>query len=1166
MHVSNINLIAQVPCQILEKGFDTVSFFAFVMSKGVLESFDLSQPNHRLVGDKIQLQNQMFPWVLYEYEGVSYAKATISGYRITERGGEFRQDSEIFDGMRLEIMERQGRKSYEVFLMHSNNIHFTHRYYYLENEIYIGCGNTCHVKTTLPQTLLPEHAIIEKQGTRYSIRCLTQQADVYVNGKRCLRSDLKAGDFIWCMGLSIVFLGNFIGISNHTLVDLDEFYPSVLEDIPPFEQQPYERVPRVFVPLERGEVEILPPTPKESVELPLYLTLGPAFGMSLGMLVSVGAAVGNVSVNGPIDQLIAHGVTSFSCFLGAMLWPTLLTNNQKKENEKKLALRQEKYAVYAETKTRELEERYNRNRKIWNELLAPSPDVLLKSVAASKLQVDSRLWERMASDSDFLVLRIGIGRHPFEVDIKIPPEYFTTEEDELSSHPNMIYNRFKTLKDVPETVSIPDEMCLGICGQVDMVWSMATALMIETMALHSPEDVKTVFFFNEHEKERYMWTKDLPSVWGDQQDMRFMATNPREANCVLRYIQDRMAQPLTKEKYVFFVSNRNLLPEVEINGSGTRIFYIFVKETLAELPRECRAIIRCQNNSSGLYTQTGSDSHYIKFVQDEVTDYLIREFRDAMMAVPYTPPRHGYVEVDRESSDRKVDLIDFSGQKMKPPSEVDWEEVLDIVVAPKENLDSTDLTTNCEDATASIVDQVEEDFAEGDALLSSEDDFDEDDAFLSSEDDFEEDDAPLPHEDDLEAEFDSIPEDVSEDDDDMEDEEPVLAQTSFIEIEPDIEEADWEEEFEEDLDDDLLSSPEPEPVVTTRATTFQTNPNPNTQIIAVEEPDANDDFTKAVTTPLDPYVEEWLQEVNTENTFETSPVEVPPVEASPVEAPLVETPPVEASPVEAVAVETPRTTTEEDSTPPLPSEEVADFSNEIPLEPELDDDFFIPPVPSSEMISSEHTVPESLKQVRESFINSMQGTSSSLESKNLSSILFDQGLFISGTHVEVVNNLMLTMAKFSKVDYVFSPNTDGRCSCLSDNVVWGVDALDSAIEEIREYVWSVQHDKCIVVIPSFHLFCEEASRRGLDRFTRILRKYRNKVTVITGDTLEFLTAYQDTEFLDVAVKQEQGIITDPKILQELLPYLPVGLDFPSAELTQTDFLYYNDKQWSIFYM
>ncbi|MFI3255644.1 MAG: hypothetical protein R3Y63_15135, partial [Eubacteriales bacterium] len=222
-----------------------------------------------------------------------------------------------------------------------------------------------------------------------------------------------------------------------------------------------------------------------------------------------------------------------------------------------------------------------------------------------------------------------------------------------------------------------------------------------------------------------------------------------------------------------------------------------------------------------------------------------------------------------------------------------------------------------------------------------------------------------------------------------------------------------------------------------------------------------------------------------------------------------------------------------------------------------------PVIVSEKGSSLTQTEVPSLDAAREAFL-SRTIKKTDLPRADFSTIQFEEGFFIGGTQVEVVENLLLTLSKFTGVDYVFSE--DSRALNICDNVLWGEEDIDRAVEEIRSHIWGHPVKNVVVLIPSYHKFCEIASQRSMDRLTRMLKKRDHKLVVMTGDSVDYLAPYQNWDLTQVAVRQNQGILTSPEAMDSLLPYFYPGLVPPTVEVQQGDFLYYYDKVWKILFV
>ncbi len=314
-------------------------------------------------------------------------------------------------------------------------------------------------------------------------------------------------------------------------------------------------------------------------------------------------------------------------------------------------------------------------------------------------------------------------------------------------------------------------------------------------------------------------------------------------------------------------------------------------------------------------------------------------------------------------------------------------------------------------------------------------------------------------------------------------------------------------------------------------------------------------------------VEETTVEETTveETTAEETPVEETPVEETPVEETPVEETPVEETPVEEPPVERPLTSSSFTPPPsfvksnnPSLDEARAAFLNRTAQNA------------NEEQSNKDTTAMEKANLETEALETTALETEDleppTLERADFSTIRFQEGLFIGGSHPEVVENLLLTFAKFTKIDYVFSNNSHGKCSKLCDRLVWGEGDIDRAVEEIRLHLWGSPEDSCVLLIPSYHQFCQVVSQRSLDRLHRILKKQDNKLIVMTGDTPENLAPFGQTDFSRYTLKQTQGIVTNPEVLPELLPYMAKGLSAPTTEVSNSDFLYYYENTWKILYL
>ncbi|MFJ3233687.1 FtsK/SpoIIIE domain-containing protein [Streptomyces sp. NPDC086787] len=127
----------------------------------------------------------------------------------------------------------------------------------------------------------------------------------------------------------------------------------------------------------------------------------------------------------------------------------------------------------------------------------PDPaTVLLTAVGPRR-----RLWERRATDSDFLELRVGTDDQPSGVVVQDP----TLDEHRRQVSPDAF--------DVPVTVSLREHKVLGIAGRRPAVLAAARWAVAQAAVLHSPKDLLIhVLTTGDTGEEAWAWTRWLPHL------------------------------------------------------------------------------------------------------------------------------------------------------------------------------------------------------------------------------------------------------------------------------------------------------------------------------------------------------------------------------------------------------------------------------------------------------------------------------------------------------------------------------------------------------------------------------------------------------------------------------------------------------------------------------
>ncbi|GHH98746.1 type VII secretion protein EssC [Neobacillus kokaensis] len=489
------------------------------------------------------------------------------------------------------------------------------------SKIKIGRAKDNHICFT-NKLVSGTHAVIEYTTSEQAIiRDQNSANGTYVNGERISEHHLEIGDVISIMGLKIIFNGRLLALNNpHQLVFLDrnafkphmvsEPLPEVEDGLDDFNKEEdtselFYRSPRFKRDIERKTIKIdPPPAPNQLEETPLMLLLGPSITMGMGSLATGVFAVMNVQrTNGDWMYAAPTLIMSISMLLGMILWPILTKRYEKKRRIAHEKKRQEKYSAYIEEMKQVIADECAYQWDILHENHIPLANCLNR--------IDNRertLWERVIGQDDFLKIRVGIGDLSLAADIKFPEKKFALEDDNLRDALYELAETPQILKQVPITISLIEERVSGIIGKREKVASFVKGLIFQLSALHSYDEVKFVFLYDQSEHADWKFARWLPHVWDEAKTVRFIATDVNEAKELSAFFEKEMAARTDRLQngmeaaelrphYVVFSMSRELAAKTEMinlllkEKQQLGFSLITMYDELAHLPKECTNVV-----------------------------------------------------------------------------------------------------------------------------------------------------------------------------------------------------------------------------------------------------------------------------------------------------------------------------------------------------------------------------------------------------------------------------------------------------------------------------------------------------------------------------------------------------------------------------------------------
>jgi DNA segregation ATPase FtsK/SpoIIIE, S-DNA-T family len=512
-----------------------------------------------------------------------------------------------------------------------------------EGKITIGRNEECDIQYYSPFTS-SLHAEILISGNKLILQDYNSSNGTFVNGKRVTNQELHPGDVVYILGLKLIIGKNYIAINNpnnlvsfndRVFMEYEKPQPIMMneedEDIDEELKNPnvFFRSPRFKRDIEPKELKLdAPPSLGNLEQTPLMLMLGPSITMGMASLFTGIITVSNTLNNdGNLMNAMPTLVMSVSMLLGMILWPILTRRYEGKKKREQEKLRQDKYRAYLEGIRHEIAAEREYQRTILHENIVPLEDCI------KRIQNRQRnLWERTHLQNDFLKLRLGLGTLPLALDLKYPEKRFSLEADDLKDELNRLVEERRDLEQVPISLSLTEDWVTGMIGNREDVMKLVKSLIIQLTALHSYDELKLVFLYNDKEQQIWDFVKWLPHVWDNQRIIRFIATDQNEVREISAFLEkELMAREQIQNDedlkevtpyYLIFALDKNLAAKAEMinmvlkhkQNHGFSVIHLY--DELMQLPKECSLVVQHDGTEAKIYDKDDISGNYVSFQAD----------------------------------------------------------------------------------------------------------------------------------------------------------------------------------------------------------------------------------------------------------------------------------------------------------------------------------------------------------------------------------------------------------------------------------------------------------------------------------------------------------------------------------------------------------------------
>lgn len=475
------------------------------------------------------------------------------------------------------------------------------------------------------------------------------QALVYIN-KQALRGNLyyiKIGDSLEMYGVNIIFLnglllmndvGSDLSVDETTSLISKYLFPVLslpknieVKDRDLYSKNDYfSKAPRLRRIIETKDIKLSsPPKDNNNGELPLILVIGPMLTMGVmsgTMLLNTVTRIysGQTTAADSWPQL----VTSGAMLISMIVWPLVTqwyNRRQKKKHKQEVT---EKYTAYLNTKREELREEAKLQKDILFENLITVNECL--NIIKNR---SLNFWDKRVDQSDFLVVRLGIGREKLDVKISYNEEDFTIDESDLQDQADKLVEEFKYIENVPVGYSFYENKITAVMGPYYKSVNFVHNVILQLITFYSYEDLKIVLLTNETNQSNWEYLRYLKHTFTNDMSFRFFATNLDAHKAIMEYLRmeftNREANSKNnketpdKPQYLIIVDDYDKIKRYDIikditeSDDNLGFSLLIIENRMSKLPSKCNNFITVGDNSSGVLKNSYEQQEQIAF-SDEI--------------------------------------------------------------------------------------------------------------------------------------------------------------------------------------------------------------------------------------------------------------------------------------------------------------------------------------------------------------------------------------------------------------------------------------------------------------------------------------------------------------------------------------------------------------------
>lgn len=407
-------------------------------------------------------------------------------------------------------------------------------------------------------------------------------------------------------------------------------YSEIDEDFPE-----YKRSPRIIKNIPKKAVDIQPPEALNKRKNKLIKVIVPPL-VTMCITIAVSVLIGR-----GIMMLMGISATAMT-----LIFSTVTFFSDRKEDRIKAEKRERAYSKYLLFKRKELD------KLLLEQIEANTyhyPDISM--IAEMIENHSSRIYERSATDNDFLTLSVGLASQPISFSIKNKKETIGEVEDALLQEMYDVTDSYQTVNDMPMVIDLK-QAHLGIVGEPTHIRNVIFSIVLQLCFHHSYHDIEIVTLVNDADKAAFEWMRWFPHSRIRSINVSGVVSAENQRDQVLGNIaqilkERKQKQDESKQEslylphFVFVIDNpkmivnHSIMEYLQLKTMDLGFSIIYTTNIRANLPENIRTILTVDSQDEGALLLNNGE-----LVARKVTLYDTSSVDLNRMARTLTPLKH----------------------------------------------------------------------------------------------------------------------------------------------------------------------------------------------------------------------------------------------------------------------------------------------------------------------------------------------------------------------------------------------------------------------------------------------------------------------------------------------------------------------------------------------